>query len=202
MLHRREILLAGGTATLLAALTSPARAQALDKATAFIQQTGGQLVAVVNGPQSLADKRVALTRILDAAVAVDQIAQFCLGRFWRQASDDQKRRYIAAFHQVLVSNISTRLGDYVGLTLNVLKGRIEADQAIVPTDVVRPNATPARVEWVIDQPATAPKIVDVVAEGTSLRLTQRQDYASFLSQNANNIDALIQAMLKKATAAA
>ena len=103
---------------------------------------------------------------------------------------------------MLVSNISTRLGDYVGLTLNVLKGRIEADQAIVPTDVVRPNATPARVEWVIDQPATAPKIVDVVAEGTSLRLTQRQDYASFLSQNANNIDALIQAMLKKATAAA
>jgi phospholipid transport system substrate-binding protein len=34
----------------------------------------------------------------------------------------------------------------------------------------------------------------VVAEGTSLRLTQRQDYASYLTHNNNNIDALIAAM--------
>ncbi|HEY0422231.1 MAG TPA: ABC transporter substrate-binding protein [Rhodopila sp.] len=36
--------------------------------------------------------------------------------------------------------------------------------------------------------------MDVVAEGTSLRLTQRQDYASYLTHNNNNIDALIAAM--------
>jgi phospholipid transport system substrate-binding protein len=40
----------------------------------------------------------------------------------------------------------------------------------------------------------SPKIVDVVAEGTSLRLTQRSDYASYLSQHGNNVDALIAAM--------
>ncbi len=34
----------------------------------------------------------------------------------------------------------------------------------------------------------------MVAEGTSLRLTQRSDYASYLSRNNNNIDALITAM--------
>jgi phospholipid transport system substrate-binding protein len=34
----------------------------------------------------------------------------------------------------------------------------------------------------------------VIAEGTSLRLTQRQDYASFLSHNGNSIPALIAAM--------
>jgi phospholipid transport system substrate-binding protein len=34
----------------------------------------------------------------------------------------------------------------------------------------------------------------VIAEGTSLRLTQRQDYASYLTRNNNNVDALINAM--------
>ena len=37
-------------------------------------------------------------------------------------------------------------------------------------------------------------MVDVIAEGTSLRLTQRSDYAAFLSHNNNNIQALIDAM--------
>jgi phospholipid transport system substrate-binding protein len=50
------------------------------------------------------------------------------------------------------------------------------------------------VDWIISKPTSDPKIIDVVAEGTSLRLTQRQDYASYLSRNNNNIEALINAM--------
>jgi len=46
----------------------------------------------------------------------------------------------------------------------------------------------------VSNPASSPKIIDVVAEGTSLRLTQRQDYASYLSHNNENIDSLINAM--------
>ena len=43
-----------------------------------------------------------------------------------------------------------------------------------------------------------PRIVDVIAEGTSLRLTQRSDYASFLQRNGNNVAALISAMRRQA----
>ncbi len=46
----------------------------------------------------------------------------------------------------------------------------------------------------ISDAGSGPKIVDVVAEGTSLRLTQRSDYASYLSHNNNDIDKLISAM--------
>jgi phospholipid transport system substrate-binding protein len=45
-----------------------------------------------------------------------------------------------------------------------------------------------------------PKIIDVIAEGTSLRLTQRSDYASFLAHNGGNIDALIAALREQAEA--
>jgi phospholipid transport system substrate-binding protein len=64
----------------------------------------------------------------------------------------------------------------------------------VSTVVERPNNPPTNVDWVVSNPGSDPKIIDVVAEGTSLRLTQRQDYASYLSHNNNSIDALIDAM--------
>jgi phospholipid transport system substrate-binding protein len=59
---------------------------------------------------------------------------------------------------------------------------------------MRPNNPPTAVDWIIANPSADPKIVDVVAEGTSLRLTQRQDYASYLTHNNGSIDALIAAM--------
>jgi phospholipid transport system substrate-binding protein len=194
MLNRRHCLTVGLLFAGGAYPTPRAQAQVVEKATAFVQQIGNQLVGIVNGAQSAAQKRQAITQILEGAVDVNGIAQFCLGRFWRIASADQQKRFIAAFHQVLVTNISSKLGDYTGVKLAVQRGRQQDDQAIVTTQVERPNNPPTTVDWVIEAPATAPKIVDVIAEGTSLRLTQRQDYASYLSRNNNDINALISAM--------
>ena len=43
-----------------------------------------------------------------------------------------------------------------------------------------------------------PKIIDVIAEGMSMRLTQRSDYASFLTRNNGNVGALILALQRQA----
>jgi phospholipid transport system substrate-binding protein len=174
-------------------------AQTVEKASAFVQQTGDRLVAIVNGAQATAQKRQAITQILEGAVDVDGIARFCLGRFWRTASPDQQKRFVTAFHEVLVTNISSKLGEYKGVKLTVQHGRQQDDEAIVTTIVERPNNPPTTVDWVIEKPAVAPKIVDVVAEGTSLRLTQRQDYAAYLTRNNNDVDALINAMKQQTT---
>jgi phospholipid transport system substrate-binding protein len=197
MLYRRHCLTGGLIIAGGALLSRHARAQVIEKATSFVQQTGNQLVGIVNGAQSPAQKRQAITQILDGAVDVNEIARFCLGRFWRTASADQQKRYVAAFHEVLVTNISSKLGEYRGVKLTVQHGRQQDDQAIVTTEVERPNNPPTTVDWVVEASAAAPKIVDVVAEGTSLRLTQRQDYASYLTRNNNNVDALINAMMQQ-----
>jgi phospholipid transport system substrate-binding protein len=194
MLNRRYFISAGVALAGGATVFRRSRAQGTDQASAFVQQTGNRLAAIVNGAQSTADKRHALTQVLEQTVDVDGIARFCLGRFWRTASPDQQKRYMAQFHEVLVTNISSKLGEYKGVKLTVLHSRPQDDQAIVTTTVERPNNPPTNVDWVVAQPTSAPKIVDVVAEGTSLRQTQRQDYASFLTRNNNNVDALISAM--------
>jgi phospholipid transport system substrate-binding protein len=191
MTHRRPFLIFAAVATLL---PFKVRAQGSEKATAFVKSTGDRLVTIVNGPGSAASKRAAMSQILNADVDVDGIGRFCLGRYWRQATPDQQKRYLALFHEVLVTNITAKLGEYQGVTFTMGRSKLQDDEAVVSTTVVRPDNPPTAVDWIISNPSTEPRIVDVVAEGTSLRLTQRQDYASYLVHNNNNIDALIAAM--------
>jgi phospholipid transport system substrate-binding protein len=191
MTYRRHFLTLAAASALL---PLSARAQGADKAAAFVKSTGDRLVAVVNGPGSAASKRAAMTQILDADVDVDGIGKFCLGRFWRQATPQQQKQYLSLFHEVLVTNITSKLGEYQGVTFTMGRTKPQDEEAAVSTTVVRPNNPPTAVDWIIANPSTDPKIIDVVAEGTSLRLTQRQDYASYLTHNHDSVDALIAAM--------
>ena len=176
-------------------LGAGARAESADAAaSAFVKATGDKLVGVVNGPGSAQQKRQALTQIIDQVVDVNGVARFCLGRFWRQASPAQQQRYLAVFHQVLVISITSKLGEYEGVRFTIGRAVPQGDDVAVDSTVYRPNNPPTDVKWVIADPSGNPKIVDVVAEGTSLRLTQRSDYASYLNHNNDSIDALITAM--------
>ena len=80
------------------------------------------------------------------------------------------------------------------MTFAVGNANVRGGETVVSSIVTRPNNAPNNVQWIVSTAGAAPKIVDVVAEGTSLRLTQRSDYASYLSQHGNNVDALINAM--------
>jgi phospholipid transport system substrate-binding protein len=194
MLHRRSLL---SLTTGIAGTAAFGRARAdaaTDRAVAFVHQTGDALIGVINRPGDDAQKRMALAQIIDRTVDVPDVAQFCLGRFWRAATPQQRQRYMDAFHQVLVTNIASKLGEYEGVRFTVNRANPGQGGVQVDTTVLRPNQPPANVGWVIANPTTDPKIVDVIAEGTSLRLTQRSDYGSYLTHNNDNVDALISAM--------
>ena len=193
MLHRRFLLTAA--ASLGVAHWRSARAEsASDRATAFVKATGDKLVGIINGSSPGQQRRQALTRVIDSAVDVDGVARFCLGRFWRQASPVQQKSYLEVFHGVLVTNITAKLGEYQGVKYTINRAVPDGDNVKVDTTVMRPNNPATDVQWVIENASNDPKIIDVIAEGTSLRLTQRSDYASYLSHNNDSIDALISAM--------
>jgi phospholipid transport system substrate-binding protein len=201
MLNRRTLLLS--TTAVLASLaleTRAARAQSADQALTFIDRTMKELATAVNGPGSSAEKQAKLQAIVDRTVDVSGVAQFCLGRFWRIATPEQKRDYLALFHRVLMINITGKVGEYQGVTFTL--GRAtprETGGVMVASIVNRPGTAPSKVDWLVTNDTGSPKIVDVVAEGTSLRLTQRSDYASYLSRNNNNVQALIDAMRQQAS---
>lgn len=199
MLTRRTFLALGAASVALLAAGSPARAQAAE-ATAFVRQLGSQLVAVVNGPGAVAAKRARVEPLIEQAVDVEAIGRFCLGRFWRTSTPQQQQEYQRLFRQVLLTNITGRLGDFQGIGFD-MTNTVERDgNALVGTVIRRPNQQPAQVQWVVNAQSGRLKIIDVIAEGTSLRLTQRNDYAAYITRNGNSVDALLQAMRQQAAA--
>jgi phospholipid transport system substrate-binding protein len=205
MLHRRIVLTRTAAAIVLTGtfmtprirpfLIRPAFADtAVDRAVAFVRATGDKLISIINGNLSPADKRQTLARIIDNTVDVNGVAQFCLGRFWRTASSKEQQDYTQLFHAVLVNNIAGKLGEYRGVTFTVGRAEPRDDTQMVDTTVVRPNSAPSDVQWMISEAIGSPKIIDVTAEGASLRLTQRSDYGSYLVRNNNSVQALIEAI--------
>ena len=183
------------TVTLLASFGMPvAHAQGASGAEALVKSFADQLVAVVNGPKDSAAQQAALGPIIDQNVDVDEVARFCLGRFWASATPAQRSQYVTLFHRVLLNNISGHLGEYRGVSIQLTGTHEQPDGTLVGSIINRPNDPPANVQWVVTNASGAPKVVDVVAEGTSLRLTQRQDYASYLVHHGNDIDKLIAAL--------
>lgn len=190
MLTRRSLLLLGAAATTL--MGGP-RAWAQD-ATGFVVQLGNALTSVVNSPGSYAEKKQRLAPLIENAVDVDGIARFCLGRFWRTATPQQQAEYQRLFRQVLLNNVFGRLGEFQGVTFTPTQTTQTPDGASVGTLIQRPNQQPNNVQWVVANIGGQTRIVDVKAEGTSLRLTQRNDYAAYLQRNGSNVDALLGAM--------
>jgi phospholipid transport system substrate-binding protein len=193
MLTRRAfIIFSAATVALAAARSRPAFAEA--DAAAFVQSFGKRLTDVVNGDAPMEDKKSRLQPLIDADVDVDTIARFCLGRFTSASSPAQIAEFTKLFHAVLINNITSKIGEYKGVTFSVGNANVRGGETVVSSIVTRPNNAPNNVQWIVNMSGGSPKIVDVVAEGTSLRLTQRSDYASYLSQHGNNVDALIAAM--------
>lgn len=203
MLTRRRLFLTAASLLALAATGLPqaGHAQSASAATQFVERTGQLLIGVVNGDAPTEQKRQQLVSVIDQRVDVNAIAQFCLGAYWRRATPAEQQDYISLFHRVLVNNITGRLGEFRGVTFAPGRAAAQGADVAVSSTVTRPGNAPNRVQWIVSTASGQPKIVDVVAEGTSLRLTQRQDYNSYLSRNGGSIAAFLEALHRQAAAA-
>ncbi|MGG5808838.1 MlaC/ttg2D family ABC transporter substrate-binding protein [Falsiroseomonas sp. CW058] len=189
--------------TLLAVLLGsmaarPALAQQVDiaRAATFIQATGEEMVAAINATGvPLAQRRERVAGILRRAVDVENVGRFILGRWWRTATPDQQAEYMRLFEEVLIRNLSARFGEFQGVrfALGRAQARTEED-ALVNTVIERPGSPAFGLDWRVAEVGGQPKVVDVIAEGTSLRLTTRSEYSSVIARNGNSVEALLVAM--------
>ena len=170
------------------------------EATRFIDEFGRRLVGIVNEGGGTEQKKQEMRPLIEQAVAVDEIGQFVLGRYWRIATPEQQQSFLKLFHEVLITNVGSKMGEFRGVTYAMTQTQQRGSEYFVGTTITRPNQQPNNVQWVVTFASGKPRVVDVVAEGTSLRLTQRSDYASYLSRNGNNVDALLTALHRQAAA--
>ena len=177
-----------------------ARAEAApDQAAAFVRQAGVDLASAVAGAQTPADRQARLGPYLQRVVDEDGVARFCLGRYWAVATPEQRTEYLRLFRLVLLRGVVNRLGDYQAgsVKVSVNTPLQKPDGIYVPTVVERLGNKPVNIVWMVAEAGGALRIEDVVAEGMSLRLTQRSDYASFMARNGGSVDALLDALHKQ-----
>jgi phospholipid transport system substrate-binding protein len=182
---------------ILPVLVCGAWAQPNDVAVALVKNASDKLAAIANGTGSPEEKRRHLQSVIDATVDVDAVARFCLGRFWRNAAPDEQQEYMKLFRELLVTEIAGRLGEYQGVRITMGLARANANTEVIATTVERPGNPTMQIDWVVATNIGGPKIVDLLAEGTSMRLTHSADFTAYLMGHQYSIHELVEVMRQR-----
>ena len=190
----RRLLMAG-----LAGLAStPVRAQQMDitRATAFVDRAGQDLVDAINDPRlNQTQRRDKVASVLRYAIDIEGTGRFILGRYVRQASPGELQDYLKLFDEIIIRNLSARFGEYRGVKFSLGRSQQRTEEdALVSTLIERPNSPSFTLDWRVAEINGQPKVVDVIAEGTSLRLTTRSEYAAVIQRNSGRVASLLEAM--------
>ena len=178
-------------------LSTPALAQSADPgAVAFMEALGNETVA------TFADKRLsreqAIERfrsLLNRGFDVPYIGRWVLGRHWNTATPAQQQEYQQLFERLIIRTYSERFAEYSGETFKITGARPEgSSDTTVTTQIIRPAGPPVNVSWRVRKRDADYRIIDILVEGVSMGVTQRQEFASVIEQNGGRIDGLLQAL--------
>jgi phospholipid transport system substrate-binding protein len=171
----------------------PASATPSPEAGTFITTLADRAIAGLSDKTaSRPDRESRFRALLTDGFDVPHIARFVLGRYWRVASEAERAEYLQLFEDFIVHSYSQRFGEYAGENLRVMHARATPDnEALVLTDLLRPSGPPVKVEWRLRRDGATFKITDVIVEGVSMSITQRDDFSATIQRSGGRVDALL-----------
>ena len=143
----------------------------------------------LNGSQ----KNIQFTELVMSSIDMNLISKFVLSKYWKLATDDQKKAYQVAFKQYFISSYANKLDQYSGEKVVIVSSNAAKKFVIVKSNIVRDGTDTLKIEldWRLLTRDGQTKIIDLSIEGISLIIAQREEFQSFLANNDNNLDALI-----------
>ena len=127
------------------------------------------------------------------------IARFVLGKFRRSAPKEDRKAFFLVFEELLVQRFLPYFESYQGEAFDVEKvfpDPVNPRLIAVISQLYRNDGQALQISWRLRRKDGGFKIVDVVAEGVSLALTFRSEYAAILKRNNGDVAALT-AMLRE-----
>lgn len=196
--HFRAILsLLVLVAALISSLTggaNAARATGGQSAEQFISAMGQSAMATIADKKSTADdKKKTFRLILTQNFDLPTISRFVLGRYWRQATPAQQGEYQGLYQAMIVNVYTARFNNYSGQKFEVTGSRVdESGDVVVNSKVVPSNGgSEVLVDWRVRPKGGSYRVIDVMVEGVSMAVTQRNDFAGVIQQGGGTIDALL-----------
>ena len=118
-------------------------------------------------------------------------ARLVLGQHWRDATPDQRQRFIDAFYHSLLNNYGAALSNFTSDRLKIFPTKVDPDttRATVRTEVKRDNGDRVAVNYYLHKTPQGWKAWDVVIDGISYINSYRTDFGAQIEQQ--GIDAVI-----------
>ena len=191
---------AGLLALLLMLATLPALAQGATSPVQLIRDSVDELMSRIEGRESyFAEHTDELEAIVDDSLA--DIADFryigasVMGRYFRNATPEQRSRFVETFRQTLIDTYAKGLVTFDYREVRVLDDQDASryeDQASVAMEVVATDGTVYPVSYTLRLDDDRWQVVNVIVNGINLGLTFRNQFDEAMRAQGRDYDAVIQ----------
>jgi phospholipid transport system substrate-binding protein len=181
------VLLAAGAAALLFALPVWAAADPSQ----LVKSVTAQVIDIVK-TKAGATREAAFREVLRNDFDLPYMARLALGTHWKEASEQQRVRFLAALETAEVRAYSERLGKLAGYTLTIDKVDARPNGVwIVDSLLSQAGGQPIKLEWEVRDNGQGPRIADVKIAGVSMFLTKRAEFNSYILNTGGTVEPLV-----------
>ena len=167
------------------------------EADVFVQSTVNRASEILSKNISKEEKMSSLKIIAKETVDITGIGFYSLGSARKVLNENQKQKYFDLFENYFLKSFSSRLSEYTNPKIEVQgKNVINKNYTIVNSILVGSTDRPeVKIDWrIYTKNPDDPLIRDLIIEGLSLARTQKEEFASVLSSNDNDINALFKTL--------
>jgi phospholipid transport system substrate-binding protein len=149
--------------------------------TEMLSALRSQQQAYKNDPRQLVSL---IERIIVPHFDIRIMAREAQGLNWRRATPEQKKRFMAAFRQLLVNDYANEFRNYSNQAVEFLPEHAGSgkDYALVATHVTTPGEQPVRVDYRLYRVGSDWLIYDVEIDGISMLFTYRNTFSEELQR--------------------
>ena len=145
------------------------------------------------------EKSKYIEKIAIENVDIKALSLYTLGELRRSSEKKDLKNYQIAFEKYFLKSLTSRLSDYSSSKFEVT----DFEKKSVNYTIVNSKITPGegdpqiKIDWrIYTKQKDKPLIRDLIVEGLSLARTQKEEFASILSSNNNDIKILIKKLVE------
>ena len=127
-------------------------------------------------------------------VDVNALGLYTLGELRKSSNEIDIKNYQKSFSKYFLKTLTSRLTDYSSSKFEIVsEDKKSSNYTIVSSKVIPVDGGPEiKIDWrIYTKNPDKPLIRDLIVEGLSLARTQKEEFASILSSNNNDIKQLI-----------
>ena len=167
------------------------------EADVFVQSTVNRASKILSENLSKIEKINKLKLIAEETVDIKGIGFYTLGSIRKSLDDEQKKKYSKLFREYFLKSFASRLSEYTNPEIDVLSKEVLSENYTIVNSLLKGTSQrpEVKIDWrVYTKNQENPLIRDLIIEGLSLARTQKEEFASILNSNNNDINALFKTL--------